>query len=262
VAEFCIVQLSIRYEKTIEQSFQKFFQTFNYFIMKKVSFYLALVMGMMIYAFVFHSISCTREDVVVGDIIPGNFEYSKDTVSSTNTKWEFDKSHSNVSWETPYKGVGSLLTGRFNTFNAHLDFIGDKPDQIKFNGFVVLSTVNTSEPGRDTGCLRTTFGLGIGTIADTAKLVSKSVVLDNKGGYIATCDMTFHGVTKEVKMQLNYSGKTYFPSAADYKKSYWVQGFTTQFEFKALSEYGLVTTNIADNVVVKMNILIRYYWAR
>ncbi len=230
--------------------------------MKQIKVLTAFVAGIIVYSFLIHSLSCTREDAVVGDLNPFPGEYTKDTVFDASTKWDFDKTHSNVSWETPYKGVGSLLTGRFNTFNAVLDFIGDQPDQIKMSGFVVLSTVNTSEPGRDTGCLRTTFGLTKGTPSDTAKFVSKKVELDRKGGYNVTADMTFHGVTKEVLMSLKYSGKAYFPNATDATKSYWTQGFTGQFEFNALSDYALVTTNIADRITVKMNILYRYYWGR
>ena len=238
------------------------FQQLIFFIMKQIKILTAFVAGILVYSFLIHSLSCTREDAVIGDLDPFDTEYSMDTVSDVSTRWDFDKSHSNVEWETPYKGVGSLLTGRFNTFNAKLEFIGDHPEQTTMSGFVVLSTVNTSEPGRDTGCLRSTFGLTKGTPSDTAYFVSKKVELDRKGGYNVTADMTFHGVTKEVLMSLKYTGKAYFPHATDAAKSYWTQGFVGQFEFNALSDYALVSTNIADRIVVKMNILYRYYWAR
>lgn len=225
--------------------------------MKNIKVLFAFVAGFFFYFFLIHSMSCTREDAVVGTIEPPTYTYGNDTISMANPKWKFDKTHSNVMWETPYKGVGSLLTGRFNTFNTNVEFREDHPELSSLSGFVVLSSVNTSEPGRDGGCLLTTFG--VTTTGDTASLVSKSIAFDGKGGYVVTADFTFHGVTKEVKMQLNYSGKTFFPSSTDPLQSYWVQGLTGQFEFNAISDYGLVTTNIADTVVVKMNILIRYY---
>ncbi|MDO8367488.1 MAG: YceI family protein [Saprospiraceae bacterium] len=229
--------------------------------MKQIKILTAFVAGIVFYSFLIHSLSCTREDAVIGDLDPFENEYSIDTVSDVSTKWDFDKSHSNVSWETPYKGVGSLLTGRFNTFNAQLEFIGDHPELTTMSGWVKLSSVNTSEPGRDTGCLRNTFGLTLGAKSDTAYFVSKKVELDRKGGYNVTADMTFHGFTKEVTMKLNYLGKTYFPNA-DATKSFWTQGFIGQFEFNALSDFGIVSTNIADRITVKMNILYRYYWNR
>lgn len=224
--------------------------------MKNVKVLVAFVAGLIVCAFLIHNSSCTRENAVLGTIEPPDYQYGNDTISSANAKWQFDKTHSSVLWESPYKGVGSLLTGRFNTFNTVVEFREDHPELTSFSGFVVLSTVNTGEPGRDGGCLLTTFGTT--TISDTARLVSKTVELDGKGGYVATADLTFHGVTKEVKIQLNYSGKTFFP-ATDPLNSYWVQGLTGQFEFNAISDFALVTTNIADAVVVKMNILFRYY---
>lgn len=225
--------------------------------MKNFKVLIAFVAGLIVYAFLIHNSSCTREDAILGTIEPPVHNYGTDTISSSNPKWEFDKTHSSVLWESPYKGVGSLLTGRFNTFKATAEFREDQPDLCSMSGFVVLSTVNTGEPGRDAGCLLTTFGTT--TISDTARLVSKKVEFDDKGGYIVTADFTFHGVTKEVKMQLNYSGKTFFPNATDATKSYWVQGLTGQFEFNAISDFALVTTNIADRVVVKLNMLFRYY---
>lgn len=225
--------------------------------MKNVTLYLAFVVGMIVYAVTFHSSSCTREGAVISSLEPPEYDYGTDTISSSNAvKWSFDKTHSSVLWESPYKGVGSLLTGRFNTFNATVEFREDQPDLTTFSGFVVLSSVNTGEPGRDGGCLLTTFGTT--TIGDTARLVSKKVEFDGKTGYIVTADLDFHGVKKEVKMQLNYSGKTFFP-ATDPLNSYWVQGLTGQFEFNAISDFAIVSTNIADRVVVKLNILFRYY---
>ncbi len=219
--------------------------------MKNVKFYLAFVAGVILCVTAFHTSSCTREDAVVAAIEPPVYQYSTDTVSASSG-WNFDKTHSNVMWETPYKGVASMLTGRFNTFNATVDFRGDHPELTTFSGFVVLSTVNTGEPGRDGGCLLTTFGTT--TISDTARLTSTKVELDGKGGYIATANLDFHGVKKEVKVALTYSGKTLIPGTAPY----YVAGLTGRFEFNAISDFALVSTNIADRVVVTMNMLYRH----
>ncbi|MBP6827869.1 MAG: YceI family protein [Saprospiraceae bacterium] len=219
--------------------------------MKNAKLFLAFVAGMVIYTVAFYTSSCTREDAIVAAIEPPDYQYGTDTVSSASG-WNFDKTHSNVMWESPYKGVASLLTGRFNTFSTTVNFREDHPELSTFSGFVVLSTVNTGEPGRDGGCLLTTFGTT--TISDTARLVSKTVEFDGKGGYIATADLNFHGVTKEVKVQLNYSGKTYIEATAPY----YVAGLTGQFEFNAISDFALVSTNIADRVVVKLNMLFRH----
>jgi len=219
--------------------------------MKNAKFYLAFVAGAILYAVALHTSSCTREDAVVAAIEPPVYQYSTDTVSASSG-WNFDKTHSNVMWETPYKGVASMLTGRFNTFSTTVDFRGDHPELTSFSGFVVLSSVNTGEPGRDGGCLLTTFGTT--TVSDTARLISKKVEFDGKGGYVATADLDFHGVKKEVKVALTYSGKTLIPGTAPY----YVAGLTGKFEFNAISDFALVSNNIADGVVVTMNMLFRH----
>lgn len=218
--------------------------------MKNVKFFLALVAGMFIYALAFHSSSCTREGAVVGDIEPPVYEYGNETVKNSEG-WAFNKTHSSVLWESNYLGVAALLTGRFNTFAANVEFDQDNPENTTLSGWVVLSSVNTGEPGRDAGCLLNTFGVAT---ADTARFTSRTVALDGKGGYIVTAELDFHGVKKDVTMQLNYVPISFFDVDSGLNGApFYIAGFTGQFEFNALSDFGIVSPNIADRVVVKLN---------
>ncbi len=172
-------------------------------------------------------------------------------------KWYFDKTHSNVEWETPYKGVGSLLTGRFNYFVLEsLSFDEQNPANISFEGYVRLNSVNTGEPGRDQGCLLGTFNTSAAKAAEPeniAHIKSTSVVLSTTdAGYVATADFTFNGVTKPIAVKLIYVKQTHF----DGTPGSTVAGIAGQFEFNALSEFNIVSTNINDKVVVKINILL------
>src|SRR6185436_2092935 len=98
-----------------------------------------------------------------------------------DTKVSHDKSHSNVGWETPYLGGLSMLTGRFNTFGiTTFNFDEANPANTNFEAWVWINSVNTSEPGRDGGCLQTTFGTTTAMTTDAANLAtvkSKSVEL-------------------------------------------------------------------------------------
>lgn len=189
--------------------------------------------------------SCTREDAIIGTIDPPDYEYGDATIK-VSEGWNFDKAHSNVMWETPYKGVGSILSGRFNSFSAAVEFDEDNPESSTFSGLVVLSSVNTGEPGRDAGCLLNTFGVAD---SDTARLTSTLIQFDGKGGYDTMVEFDFHGVKKELPMKLTFAQPTY----VDGSSPYYLTGFTAEFAFHALSDYLIETTNIADLVNVRIN---------
>jgi polyisoprenoid-binding protein YceI len=176
-----------------------------------------------------------------------------------DTKVSHDKSHSNVNWETPYLGGLSMLTGRFNTFGiTTFKFDESNPAGISFEAWVWINSVNTSEPGRDGGCLQTTFGTTTSMTteaANVATIKSKSVELSTTDkGYIVKFDLTFHGVTKELTGKLMYDGKTETGAGATLK---YVYGFGFDFQFLAKTDFGIVSTNIADNISMKCNAIFR-----
>ncbi|TNE55022.1 MAG: YceI family protein [Bacteroidetes bacterium] len=214
--------------------------------MKNVLVGLTFLAGMFTCAVLLNISSCTREDAVIGEITPPDYQYGDATIK-TSEGWNFDKAHSSVMWESPYKGVSALLTGRFNTFATTVEFEENHPEHTVINGFVVLSSVNTGEPGRDGGCLLNTFG--VSDISDTARLVSKQILKDGKGGYTATMELDFHGVKKEVPMTLKFTGLEHI----DGNNPYTVGGLSGEFTFNAISDFGIVTTNIADAVTVRIN---------
>jgi polyisoprenoid-binding protein YceI len=172
-------------------------------------------------------------------------------------QWYFDKSHSNVMWETPYKIFGSLLTGRFNYFVLKdLNFNEGTPSAISFEGYVRLNTVNTGEPGRDAGCLLGTYGTEVAKVDEPENLATlKSVTGSGRystvdASFLVDADFTFNGVTKQVTVKLNY-----LPESD--QGSYKMVGVTAEYEFLALSDFGVSSTNIDDKVVVKINLLLR-----
>jgi polyisoprenoid-binding protein YceI len=166
-------------------------------------------------------------------------------------QWYCDKTHSNVTWETPYKGVGSLLTGRFNYFVLkQLSIDEANPANISFEGYVRLNSVNTGEPGRDGGCLLTTYGTAAGKTVEpenNATLKSTSVQYSTTDeGYIAKADLTFYGFTKEV------TGKLYYVKQSDDGAGK-LAGVSMEFSFLAKTDFTISSTNIADKITVKIN---------
>lgn len=198
------------------------------------------------------TLSCTDCTPLVENGASSDFS----TSAVPSGEWYFDKAHSNVNWETAYQGVGSLLTGRFNYFVLkNVTFDEQDPSKFEFEGYVRLNSVNTGEPGRDGGCLLNTYGTTTAKTSETENLASikstSAKYSPTDSDFLVTADFTFHGVTLPVTLKVSYVPQTHFASG------YTIAGFTGQFEFKALSEFGIESTNISDRVVVRINATLR-----
>ena len=209
---------------------------------------LALLVSMLGYF-----VSCKHDDTALPEgtlnLNRGNSSLTYDNVNTT-----FDKVHSNVNWSSPYLGEVSILTGRFNSFGFKtFNFVEDDPTKISFEAWVDLRAVNTSEPGRDGGCLQTTYfnsKVGDPAYIDTiATIKSKTVQLSTTDrGYIVTADLSFHGVTKEITGHLDLTG--ILPDHVFNGKTFDVYGFTLKFSFLSQTDFGVESGETADKVDV------------
>jgi polyisoprenoid-binding protein YceI len=201
-------------------------------------------------------VGCTHDDEIVSSS-GSNIQRGTDVIKAADG-WSYDKTHSNVMWETAYIGSGALLTGRFNQFGiTSFSFDEANPVNTSFEGWVRLNTVNTGEPGRDAGCLLGTFGTAVGKVDETeniARIKSKSIQLSTTDkGYIVTIDLTFHGVTKELTAKLNYSGITVIPAGFAGATAFSLAGFSLEFQFFSKTDFAIISNNIADKVGIKCN---------
>lgn len=212
-----------------------------------------LLLFLLVTAGTLYMTSCRHEDQILSSNGPAIERGTQTLNLPADTKLSFEKSHSNVMWETPYMGLLSTLTGRFDTFGV-TKFIFDEANaaNTSFECWVWLNRVNTSEPGRDKGCLQTTFGVNTSMttdVANVAKFTSTKVELSTTDkGYIVTGDLTFHGVTKSVTGKMFYLGKATTGSGATLKYKY---GVSFTYQFLAITDFGIVSTNIGDQVTIR-----------
>ena len=171
--------------------------------------------------------------------------------------WYLDKAHSNVMWETQYKQFGSLLTGRFNYFVlSNLNFDEAAPSKISFEGYVRLNSVNTGEPGRDGGCLLTTYGTDASKTSEPENLATlKSVPGSGRysttdDGFLVDADFTFLGITKPVIIKMKYYKQADIGTAN-------MAGIYSEFEINALADFLPGNTNIGDIVKIRVDNLLR-----
>jgi polyisoprenoid-binding protein YceI len=182
-----------------------------------------------------------------------------------------DQVHSNVGWQTLFQFNNALLTGRFNMFNTSIHFDQKNPQNTAISSWVLLSTFNTGEPGRDNpgGCGQTNMGVQynvnyadtaggnppIYTVipsSDTAWFKCPAGSCQGFGtGYIANGTLNFRNVTHPVSLYFNYTGMHNVVAGGDTTK--WV-GFTGQFTMQAGTWYGVsLSDNINDSVTVLVN---------
>ena len=223
---------------------------------RRTNFYLvSFVVVACMFVFL-HFASCTHKDQTVpggGGSNGGNIQRGDDQLGLGDGKTTFDKVHSSVNWATAYLGGIAPLTGKFTTFGFNnFNFYESTPDSIYFEGYVYLNTNNTGEPARDGGCMLGYLGTGAGAGYVDSNLAiisckSKDVVFSTTDkGYIVTANLTFHGVTNHLTAKLDYVGKVDIGNGIN------EYGFTLEFSFAALSDYGVPASGeIADNVDVK-----------
>lgn len=207
-----------------------------------------LIASMLFGGILIYGTACTHKDMVLpasyngsGATDPTNYvtrgsDIVKFSTTAGSGVYTFDKVHSNVMWETRFLGTGAILSGRFNWFGFNtFNFDEANPANTTFTAWVQLNQVNTGEPARDGGCLMTAFNTN--TTADIpvkgepvnefnrALIQSKSVTYNpTENIYDVVCDLTFMGVTKEVKAKLGYSGKGTYPGTTNL-----LRGFDLRF---------------------------------
>jgi len=213
----------------------------------------------------------------------GNHAHLPGLLAGDTTQWKFDKVHSAVNWSSPFLEVGADLTGKFNQFgitdlkdalmqnyvtakqplpDTSWAFYENQPEKTHFAGYVQTNQVNTGEPGRDGGCLVTTFGttkVVAGTqnltVTNVAHIKTTSVSFDPaSNGYLVTFDFTWQGggaapVTQSLVGKLTYIPETLVPGA-----TYCEFGLKLEFQINK-ADFGVINTETADkiNIVVNAN---------
>ncbi|NNC94224.1 MAG: YceI family protein [Chitinophagales bacterium] len=209
--------------------------------------------------------------------------YSSADHAADNTKvpW-MDKVHSSVQYETNYKDLGfALLTGRFGTFDGEITFNEKNPSVTQISGWVQMSTLSTTEPGRDDpgkcgpGYHNVEFytheeiiGPDTITVYDSTVAATDYAYLDlsgaefnfftNKRGfttsYKSSGTLTYRPddngnlATSTVDFYFNYNGIDYTEGRT---------GFEGYFDFNAISDHGVTSTSVADKTTILINMQMR-----
>ncbi|MDM5270848.1 YceI family protein [Sulfurovum sp. zt1-1] len=112
--------------------------------------------------------------------------------------YNVDLDHSNVAFKVKHMMI-SNVTGQFNKFSGTFNYDDETKTLTSLNGEVDVNSIDTDNAKRDAHLKSVDF-------FDVAKYPSMQLTLDKVEGDTALVKLTMHGVTKEVKMELETSG--------------------------------------------------------
>ena len=192
--------------------------------------------------------------------------------------WEYDATHSTISFEFLYDASNALFKGHFADVAFADKYEATEENLFKFDqaniaataftARVNLPSIETGSPGgRDglSGCVRKTFGVVLDEADTTATgdynataisdptgfayLICKSTTAYGDG-YKSICDFKFNGKTTQVELYFRfiegYEGEDRSGNAMKYSS---LQGW---FEFNPLADYGISSGHLKETDVKVM----------
>ncbi len=168
------------------------------------------------------------------------------------TKWELDASHAKIGFSVSHFGI-SETEGKFTKFTGTV--LSDKEDfsDAQIDLTIDVASINTDDAQRDQHLRSADF-------FDVAKFPaisfkSKSLKANGKGRYKLTGDLSMHGVTKEVQLDVAYNGTVVDPFN-NTKAGFKINGLVDRTQF-GLAWNGKLSTGdllVGNNVNLDINI--------
>jgi polyisoprenoid-binding protein YceI len=158
-----------------------------------------------------------------------------------------DPVHSSVSFMISHQGI-SNIHGRFNQFSGQFTIDRDDPAKSSFALSIPVESVDTNNPKRDEH-LRAPDYFNAKQFPNMTFQSTKVKAID--GGYEVTGDLTLHGVTKEITLELKGGNKL-----VEFPKGMHRIGVTTDTAIKR-SDFGMraeLPVSLGDEVHITMGI--------
>lgn len=119
------------------------------------------------------------------------------------TAWTVDKAHSQVSFGITHMGIAEV-TGLFRSFDASIDTKGNGLENATYNVTIDVNSVDTGVEKRDNH-LRSDDFFAVEKYPEMT-FKSTSVRKDGQNKYKVTGDLSLHGITKPVTLDVWHRG--------------------------------------------------------
>src|SRR4029077_15508535 len=113
--------------------------------------------------------------------------------------WAIDPMHTNISFSVQHMVI-SNVRGQFDKFSGSISSKGNDPSSVKIEATIDTASINTNQPMRDNDLKSPNF-LDVAKYP-TMTFKSKKIEAAGDGKWKVTGDLTLHGVTKEVVLDV------------------------------------------------------------
>jgi polyisoprenoid-binding protein YceI len=120
------------------------------------------------------------------------------------TKWVLDPTHSEVEFKVKHLMI-STVTGTFSAFTADVTTEGDDFTTAKATFTVDVDSISTKNEQRD-GHLKSPDFFDTAKYPQLKFVITKIESVDNDGSYNIHGDLTLHGTTKNIKLEVEFGG--------------------------------------------------------
>ena len=147
---------------------------------------------------------------------------------TTINSWKNDKPHSQISFAVTHLGV-SDVTGTFNDFDVTINASKSDFSDATFEFTADIASIDTRVEARDNHLKTADFFDAVKFPKMSFK--STSLKQDGKNKYKLTGDLTLHGVTKPVTMDLLYRGTVENPMNKKQTAGFQLSGIVKRSDF-------------------------------
>ena len=165
---------------------------------------------------------------------------------TTVSNWNADNAHSKLTFTVTHLGIADV-SGLFKSFDAKLNTSKDDFSDAQFELSADVASVNTEVEARDNHLKSPDFF----DAAKYPKLTFKSTAVKavGKNQYKLTGDLTMHGITKPVTLDLLYRGTVENPMSKKPTSGFQVTGIVKRSDFGIGEKFP--ATMISDEVRIK-----------
>jgi polyisoprenoid-binding protein YceI len=170
------------------------------------------------------------------------------------TEYGFDKAHSHVGFTV--KHILSMVPGEFKDYDGSFSFDPSKPEDSKINVTIQTASISTDNDMRDHHLQSADF-----FDADKFPVITFKSTSVSKGSgddkYTAAGDLSIHGVTKPVTLDVTYLGSDVQPMDKEGKMTAAIVGFSAATTIDR-RDFGLVwnKTLASGNLMVSNDVTI------